>query len=201
MADDLPERPRAATPWPEEMSRCASCSPAHTGNTPALVKGTKNGPRPPPMSQGLGGSVCGEANRPSHLSLTAEAHRQMISVRWTGDCWDAGSTKTTTVFTSPRWGLLISRQRLDDTSGTSASDGSTTEDDGEVQCNLKTMTEQQRTMLRKNGKGQSEHLSTCGLLGGRTLRISRDTFCDLTREVSSREAGLLTDNCPTVCWF
>ena len=45
-------------------------------------------------------------------------------------------------------------------------------------------------------------LSTCELLGGRTLRISRDTGCDLlTREGSSSAAGLLTDNCPTVCWF
>ena len=33
--------------------------------------------------------------------------------------------------------------RLDETSGTPASDGSTTEDDSEVQCNLKTMNEQQ----------------------------------------------------------
>ena len=33
--------------------------------------------------------------------------------------------------------------------------------------------------------GQSELLSTCELLGGRTLRISRDTGCDLlTREGS-----------------
>ena len=50
--------------------------------------------------------------------------------------------------------------------------------------------------------GQSELLFTCELLGGRTLRISRDTGCDLlTREGSSRAALLLTDNCPTVCWF
>ena len=37
-------------------------------------------------------------------------------------------------------------------SGTSASDGSVTEDDSEVQCNLKTMDDQQRAMLRKSGK-------------------------------------------------
>ena len=50
--------------------------------------------------------------------------------------------------------------------------------------------------------GQIELLSTSELLGGRTLRISRDTGCDLlTRERSSRAAGLLRDNCPTVCWF
>ena len=42
--------------------------------------------------------------------------------------------------------------RLDETSGTSASDGSTTEDVSEVRCNMKTMNEQQRTMLRKSGK-------------------------------------------------
>ena len=42
--------------------------------------------------------------------------------------------------------------RFDETSGTPASDGSTTEDDSEVQCNLKTMNEQQRMMLRKSGK-------------------------------------------------
>ena len=108
--------------------------------------------------------------------------------------------------------------RPDETSGTSASDGSTTEDDSEVQCNLKTMNEQQRTMLRKGGKqlcmgeidqlttnedghtdlaeignvGQSEPLSTCELLRGRTLRISRDTRCDmLKREGSSGAFGLL----------
>ena len=43
-------------------------------------------------------------------------------------------------------------RRPDETSGTSARDGSTTEDDSEVQCNLKTMNEQQRTILRKSGK-------------------------------------------------
>ena len=42
--------------------------------------------------------------------------------------------------------------RPDEMSGTSASDGSTTEDDSEVQYNLKTMNEEQRTMLRKSGK-------------------------------------------------
>ena len=94
---------------------------------------------------------------------------------------------------------------------------------GEVQCNLKMVNEQQRAMLRKSGKqlfvdetdqlttnearhtdlaetgnvGQSELLSTSELLGGRTQRISRDTGCDLlTREESSRAAGLLTDNLP-----
>ena len=87
---------------------------------------------------------------------------------------------------------------------------------------------EQRTMLRKSGKqlfmdeidqlttsgpghtdlaeignvGQSELLSTCELLGGGTLRISRDTGCDLlTREGSSRATGLLRDNCPRVCCF
>ena len=95
--------------------------------------------------------------------------------------------------------------RLDETSETHASDGSTMEDHSEVQCNLKTMNEQQRAMLRKSGKqlfmddidhltksearhidlaeigivGQSELLSTCELLGRRTLRISQDTGCDL----------------------
>ena len=50
--------------------------------------------------------------------------------------------------------------------------------------------------------GEGELLSACELLGGRTLRISRDTGCDLlTREVSSGAASLLTDNCPTVSWF
>ena len=50
--------------------------------------------------------------------------------------------------------------------------------------------------------GQSALLSTFELLGGRTLQISRDTGCDLlTREGSCRAAGLLRDNCPTVCWF
>ena len=44
------------------------------------------------------------------------------------------------------------RGRPGETSGTSASDGSTTEDDSEVQCNLKTMTEQQRAMLWKSGQ-------------------------------------------------
>ena len=42
--------------------------------------------------------------------------------------------------------------RLDETSGTSASDGSTTENDREVQRNLKTMNEQERSMLRKSEK-------------------------------------------------
>ena len=42
--------------------------------------------------------------------------------------------------------------RPDETSGTSASDGSTTEDDTKVPCNLKLMNEQQRAMLRKSGK-------------------------------------------------
>ena len=42
--------------------------------------------------------------------------------------------------------------RRDETSGKSASDVSTTEDDSEVQCRLETMNEQQRTMLRKSGK-------------------------------------------------
>ena len=124
----------------------------------------------------------------------------------------------------PRGGI----RRPDETSGISASDGSTTEDDSEVQCNLKAMNEQQRTTLRKSGKqlfvdesdqlttseaghtdlaeignvGEGELLSACELLGGRTLRISRDTGCDLlTREVSSGAASLLTDNCPTVSWF
>ena len=89
--------------------------------------------------------------------------------------------------------------RLGETSGTLASDGSTTEDDSDVQYNLKTMNEQQRAMLRKNGKqlfkidqlttseaghadlaeignvGQSEILSTCELLGGRmnTANLTR----------------------------
>ena len=106
------------------------------------------------------------------------------------------------------------------TSGTAASDGSTTEDDSEVQCNVKMMNEQQRSVLRKSGKqlfldeidqlttgaaghvdlaeignvGQSELLSTCELFGGRTLRISRDKGC----EGSSRAARLLRHNCPTV---
>ena len=40
-------------------------------------------------------------------------------------------------------------RRPDETSGTSASDGSTTEDDSEVQCNLETMNGQQRKVLRK----------------------------------------------------
>ena len=87
------------------------------------------------------------------------------------------------------------------------------------------MNEQQRTMLRRSGKqlfmdemdqlttreaghaglaesgnvGHSKPLSTCELLGGRTLRTPRDTGCDLlTREGSSRAAGLLRDDCPTV---
>ena len=42
--------------------------------------------------------------------------------------------------------------RPDETSGTSASDGPTSEDDSEVQCNLKTLDEQHRAMLRKSGK-------------------------------------------------
>ena len=118
--------------------------------------------------------------------------------------------------------------RPGETSGTAASDGSTAEDDSEVQCNLKMMNEQQRAILRKSGKQlfmdkygqlttgeagrtdlaeigkvrQSVLLSTCELLGGRTLQISRDTGCDLlTREGSSRAAGLLRDNCSTICWF
>ena len=50
--------------------------------------------------------------------------------------------------------------------------------------------------------GHSELLSTCELIGGRTLRISRGTVCNLLiGEGSSWAAGLLTDNCPTVCWF
>ena len=50
--------------------------------------------------------------------------------------------------------------------------------------------------------GQSELLSTCELHRGRPLRISRDKGCDLlSRKGSSRAVGLLTDNCPTVCWF
>ena len=45
-------------------------------------------------------------------------------------------------------------------------------------------------------------MSTCELLGGRTLQISRDTGCDLLiKEGSSRAAGLLRDNDPTVCLF
>ena len=118
--------------------------------------------------------------------------------------------------------------RPDETSGTSACDGCTAEDDSEVQCNLKTMNEQQRAMLRKSGQqlfmnevdqlttneaghtdlakignvGHSELLSTCELLGGRTLRVSRHTGCDLlTRDGSSGAAGLLRDSCPTVCLF
>ena len=88
-----------------------------------------------------------------------------------------------------------------------------------VQCNVKMMNEQQRSVLRKSGKqlfmgeidqlttGVARHadlaetgnvgLSTCELLGGRTLRISRDTGCHLlTREGSSGAARLLRDNCP-----
>ena len=42
--------------------------------------------------------------------------------------------------------------RLRETSGTSASDGSTTKDCSEVQCNLKTMSVLQRAVLRKSGK-------------------------------------------------
>ena len=89
--------------------------------------------------------------------------------------------------------------RPGETSGTCASDGSTTEDDSEVQCNLKTMNERQRAMLRKSGKqlfmdeidlttneaghtdlaeigkvGQSELLSTRGLPGGRTHPVSHE---------------------------
>ena len=118
--------------------------------------------------------------------------------------------------------------RIDETSGTATSDSPTTEDDSEVQCSLKKIDDQQRAMLRKSAKqlfmdeidqlttneaghtdlaeigsmGQSELLSTCELLGGRTLQISRDTGCDLlTREGRSRAVDLLRDHCPTVCWF
>ena len=90
------------------------------------------------------------------------------------------------------------------------------------------MNEQQRVMLVKSGEqlfmdeidqlttgaaghadlaeignaGKSDLLFTCELLGGRTLRTSRHTGCDLlTREGSSGAAGLLRDNCPTVGWF
>ena len=42
--------------------------------------------------------------------------------------------------------------RLRETSGTAASDGSTTKDCSEVQCNLKTMSVQHGTVLRKSGK-------------------------------------------------
>ena len=87
--------------------------------------------------------------------------------------------------------------------------------------NLKTMNEQQRTILRKSGKNSSRtRLISCrqvkpdiqilaeignvgeSELGGRTLRVSRDTGCDLlTRKRSPGAAGLLRENCPTVCWF
>ena len=66
-----------------------------------------------------------------------------------------------------------------------------------------TTSEVERTDLAEIGNaGHNALLSTCELLGGRTLQISRDTGCDLlTRERSSRKAGLLRDNGPTVCWF
>ena len=51
-----------------------------------------------------------------------------------------------------------------------------------------TTNEARHTDLAEIGNvGQSEVLSTCELLGGRTLQISPDTGCDLlTREGSSR---------------
>ena len=133
------------------------------------------------------------------------------------------------VASSPRRKLLSQTTKLEpeeeladlvETSGIAASDGATTEDDSEVQCNLKTLNEQQRAMLRKsehqlfmeidqlttNEAGhtdlaeignvdQSEPLSACELLGGHS-------GCDLlTREGSSGTAGLLRDNSPTVRWF
>ena len=55
--------------------------------------------------------------------------------------------------------------RPGETSGTSASHSWTAEDDAEVQRNLKTMSEQQRAMLRKSGKQLSvdeiDQLTTC----------------------------------------
>ena len=90
--------------------------------------------------------------------------------------------------------------RLGEMSGAAASDGPTVEDDSEVQCNLKTLNEQQRATLWKNGKqlfvdevdqlttneaghtdlagicnvGQSELLSTCKLAGRRnTANLTR----------------------------
>ena len=83
--------------------------------------------------------------------------------------------------------------------GTSPSDDSTTKDDGEVQWNLKTMNEQQRTMLRKTGgqylmdeidqltTSEARHtdLAEIGHCDWRTNTaiLTRDTGCDLlTRE-------------------
>ena len=78
------------------------------------------------------------------------------------------------------------------------------EDDSDVQCNLKTMNEQQRAMLQKSGKqllmdiriwprlatwDKSELLSTCGLLGGRILRIPRHTGCDLLTRGECQGSG------------
>ena len=50
--------------------------------------------------------------------------------------------------------------------------------------------------------GQSELLSACEVLGGRTLRISREKECDLLKsDGCARAAELLRDNCPTAGWF
>ena len=89
-------------------------------------------------------------------------------------------------------------------------------DDCEIRWNLKTMNEQQRTMLRKSGKqlfveevdqlttkrswtyrsgwrsetwAKASFVSTCELLGGGSLRSSQYTGCDLlTHEGSSRDS-------------
>ena len=81
--------------------------------------------------------------------------------------------------------------RLDETSGTSASGVSTTEDDSEVQCNLKTMNEQQRTMLRKSGKqlfmDKIDQLTTSEARQTDLAKIGRDTASSCAR-VSCLEA-------------
>ena len=148
---------------------------------------------------------------------TAEEVRDACgTVSWNvSEGYELSSTKAAE--SNSKAGARRRKDRLRETSGTAASDGSTTKDCSEVQCNLKTMSGKQlsmdeyelttsdveRTDLAEIGNaGQNALLSVCELLGGRTLQISRDTGCDLlTRERSSRAAGLLRDNGPTVCWF
>ena len=104
----------------------------------------------------------------------------------------------------------------------------TAEDDSEVERSLNTPNEWERALLRKSAKqlfmgeieelttqqaghidleeigsaGQSELLSFCELLGGRTLGHSRETECDmLTSEGSARAASLLRDTCLAICEF
>ena len=58
-------------------------------------------------------------------------------------------------------------------------------------------------ILREIGAyGRSEPKATCEALGGKGLRVSRETGCDLlTCEGNSRATQSIKKSCPTVSWF